>query len=66
MAAQVNFSLWFGSFFLRHKPSAQRDLTLPEIREDRFHVKAEFRRKLLACPVDVRDYRVFPHGVKLP
>ena len=30
MAAAVSFSRWFGSFFLRDKPSTQGNLTLPK------------------------------------
>jgi len=66
MAAPVSFSRWFGSFFLRYKPSAPRSLTLPEIREDRLDVKVEFRRQLFTYSMDVLDDRVLPHDIMLP
>ncbi len=66
MAVPVNFGRWFGSFFLRHKPSAQRGLTLAEIREDRLDVKVVFRRKLFACSMDLLDDGVFPHDAMPP
>jgi hypothetical protein len=65
-AASVSLGRWLGAFFLRHKPSAQRGLAFPEIREDRFYVKVVFPREFFACPVDVRDDGVFPHDIKFP
>ena len=55
MPASVSFRRWFGSFFLSHKPAAERFLTLTEVREDCFDVIVKFRRQLLANSMDFRD-----------
>ncbi len=66
MVAPVNFSLKFGPFRLTHESLTQRDLTLAEIREDRFDLKAVFGGQLFPCPMDLRNDGIFPHGVTLP
>ena len=66
MAALVSFSRWFGSFFLRYKPSAKRSLTLSKVREECGHVKVVLRCELFAGSVDFRHNWVFPHDAMLP
>jgi len=57
---------WFGPCPLRHKPFAQRGLTLADVREGRLNVEVEFRGQHFTSAIDFRDNRIFPHSVNLP
>jgi hypothetical protein len=60
------FRFWFGLSFSGHQSAAQRSLTIPDICENRFHVKVEACREFLSFASDIRDDLVFPHRIILP